>query len=59
MLSAILLAATLISFALPPLHIWAGPLLIALYFLYPTVFWSAFGLTGLAGLAYLLRRFLP
>ena len=56
MLSATLLAGFFVCLFLPPLHIWAGPLLVVLFITNPPVFWSAIGLSGLAGLAYFLRR---
>jgi len=43
----------------PPLNVWAGPLLVVLFITNPPVFWSALGLSGLGGLAYFLRRNRP
>mgnify|MGYP003551959507 FL=1 len=59
MLSVTLFAATLACLVVPPLNVWAGPLLVVLFITNPPAFWSALGLTGAAGLAYLLRRNRP
>jgi hypothetical protein len=58
-LSVTLFAATLACLVVPPLNVWAGPLLVVLFITNPPVVWSALGLTGLGGLAYLLRRNRP
>ena len=47
MLSVTLFAATLACLVVPPLNVWAGPLLVVLFITNPPVFWSALGLTGL------------
>ena len=59
MLSVTLFAATLACLVVPPLNVWAGPLLITLYFANAALFWTALGLSGLATVTYLLRRFRP
>jgi len=58
-LSIALFAATIACLVVPPLNVWAGPLLVVLFITNPPVFWSALGLTGAAGLAYFLRRNRP
>ena len=50
MLSIALFAATLACLVVPPLNVWAGPLLVVLFITNPPVFWSALGLTGQPGL---------
>ena len=57
MLSVTLLAGILVCLAVPPLHIWAGPLVIALFFVNSTVLFGTLAVSVLTVIAYLYREY--
>lgn len=57
MLSVTLLAGVLVCLLIPPLHIWAGPLLIALFLVNPTALFAALGVAVLTVGAYLYKEY--
>lgn len=57
MTSIALLCALLLSVAIPPLHLWAAPIALLLFYLYPALFWLAIGLAGLGVIFYLYKEY--
>lgn len=53
MTSIALLCALLLSVAIPPLHLWAGPIALLLFYLSPALFWLAIWFAGLGFIFYL------